>query len=96
MGATTFMTRSEGSTVKEAFNLAIMLAREDHGNDGYTGTIAEKQSFVMISAPEGIDPFVYANKLLDEDDPRVYEKWGPAGCIRLSQDEYLFFGWASS
>jgi len=96
MGATTFMTRSVGSSAKEAFKKAVTAAREDHGDDGYTGTIAEKESFVMIDVPSDVEPHAYAEELLDEFVARVYEKWGPAGCIRLSQDQFLFFGWASS
>ncbi len=38
----------------------------------------------------------YAEFLINEDDSRIADKWGPAGCISLDKNEYLFFGWASS
>lgn len=45
-----------------------------------------------------------ANALIDMDDRRICDKWGPAGCIDLTPKltgkrkpkEFLFFGWASS
>lgn len=43
----------------------------------------------------------YAEQLVEEGDPRVDDKWGPAGAIRLDDapdgnGRWLFFGWASS
>lgn len=38
----------------------------------------------------------YATKLIDENDPRIDDKWGPAGCIKAERNKYVFFGWASS
>lgn len=46
MGATTFFTYATGKTAKEAFASAQAEARYDHGHSGYTGTIAEKPSFI--------------------------------------------------
>ena len=42
------------------------------------------------------DPQAIATALLELADRRVDDKWGPAGCIRISDDNWLFFGWASS
>jgi len=95
MGANTFTTHARGNTAKEAFDNAVTDAKYYSGHGRYTGTIAEKGSFVMIEVPEGETPFQYAEKLIDEDDQRVSDKWGPAGCIQLNDKEYLFFGWAS-
>jgi hypothetical protein len=95
MGATTFQDVGEGRTAKEAFNRLVEDARYENGAGGYTGTIAEKHSFVTIVCPEGKDPFAYADQLIDDGDRRVDDKWGPAGCIRLGDGKYLFFGWAS-
>ncbi len=96
MGADTFWNRANGATAKEAFAAAVAEAKYESGHGGYSGTIAEKRSFVMITVPEGTDPSDYANKLIEEADPRVDDKWGPAGCISLGEGKYLFFGWASS
>ena len=95
MGASTFMVTATGATAQTAFNSARDEARLEHGRGGYTGTIAEKGSFVIITLPKGKDAYEYANELLDAADPRVDDKWGPAGCIKISPQEWLFFGWAS-
>jgi hypothetical protein len=95
MGATTFFTVAKGKTAKEAFSDAVYEARYQHGHGGYTGTIAEKSRFVMITLPEGENPVEYADRLIDMDDPRISDKWGDAGCIPMGDDKYLFFGWAS-
>ena len=96
MGAENFFTKSKGKTAKEAFSNAKKQAYYDHGHMGYTGSIAEKDSFVVIDVPAGEDPEDFADNLLNEDDDRVSDKWGPAGCIALPDQQYLFFGWASS
>lgn len=96
MGADVFYHKAKGKTAREAFTNAKNEAFYDHGHSGYTGTIAEKSSFVAISVPEGTDPFEYADRLIENSDRRVDDKWGPAGCIKLKEGEYLFFGWASS
>lgn len=96
MGAQTFFTKENGATAREAFRKAVEKAQYDYGHGGYTGTIAEKTSFVMISVPENQNPEAYASKLIDDADGRVDDKWGPAGCIKVAANRYLFFGWASS
>ena len=97
MGAETFSITKSGKTAKEAFKFAVEDAEYDHGHSGYTGTIAEKDSFVMIPLPKGeLDAYSYANKLINESDHRIDDKWGPAGCIQLDKERFLFFGWASS
>ena len=95
MGATTFGCITRGQTAQEAFRTARQDAEWKHGHDGYTGTVAEKQSFVMITVPQDRDPIQYADQLIDEGDSRVDDKWGPAGCVRVGEDGYYFFGWAS-
>lgn len=98
MGAETFYTKSQASSPKLAFNEAIKKALYDHGHSGYTGTIAEKDSYQMASynlftMSQAIE---FADNLLDQSP--YSDKWGPAGCLRVSNDPktYLFFGWASS
>ena len=99
MGARDFFHEAEGHTPKEAFIKARDEAAYDYGHAGYTGTIAEKGSFVMIKVPKGKDPQDYAQELVDKCDHRIDNKWGPAGCILLEEGEennrYLFFGYAS-
>lgn len=94
MGASFFITSSKGETPQEAFESAVRRAQYESGHGGYTGTIAVKDSFVMIDLPDGVEPFNHADELVD--DPRISSKWGPAGCFKLPGDQYYFFGWASS
>lgn len=96
MGAETFESYAAGKTAAEAFSDAVEQAAYDHGHSGYSGTIAEKHSFVMIKCPAGQDSHEFASILIADGDARINDKWGPAGCIALGGDKYLFFGWASS
>jgi hypothetical protein len=96
MGASTFICTAQGATPAKAFMAAVETAAHRYGNDGYTGTIAEKDSFLIIPLPPGKDPHDYAEELIEERSPLIDDKWGPAGCIDLGHEQFLFFGWASS
>lgn len=96
MSAEDFSVVQEGKTADEAFAAAVDKALYDHGHSGYTGSIAEKNNFIMIDVPEGETPMEYADKMSRDNDARYCDKWGPACCIALGDDEYLFFGIASS
>lgn len=95
MGASDFYTKSKGKTVEEAFRSAVEEAQWNYGHRGYTGTIADKMSYVVIPY-RGKDPVKHAERLVHERDKRVDDKWGPAGAIKTGKGEWLFFGWASS
>lgn len=103
MGATTFVQGKSGKSADDAFWDAAEDARYEYGHRGYTGTIAEKSSYVMIELPEGRSVEEFINELIEEGDPRIDDKWGPAGCIDLGPTKegkdgwhhYVFFGWAS-
>lgn len=88
MGAEEFNVISSGKNAQEAFNKAVEQAQYDYGHRGYTGTIAEKDSFIMIKPDPG--------QTIDDLMELVDDKWGPAGCIDLGDGKYRFFGWASS
>ena len=96
MGACDFQCKAKGASAKEAFQNARARAQYENGHGGYTGTIAEKHEFKMIPLPQGADPYVESSRMIDAGDPRIDDKWGPAGCFDLGNGEYLFFGWASS
>ena len=96
MGADPFITSSSGKSAEEAFDRAVEAALHECGNGGYTGTIAEKTSFIELELPEGASPVKEANRLVEIDDERISDKFGPAGCFTLGNYRYLFFGWASS
>lgn len=96
MGAQQFVTKAKGKTAKDAFNQAVSDAQYEYGHGGYTGTIAEKHDFVMITVPSDEKPDEYAWKLIEAYDSRIDDKWGPAGCIDCGDGTFLFFGSASS
>jgi hypothetical protein len=109
MGAEQFTVTARGATAREAFDAAVAEAQYDYGHAGYTGTIAEKDEYIVISGVSQDDgtgdmtreqAVALAEKLMAEDDPRVSDKWGPAGAIAFGDQDgepgWLFFGWASS
>jgi hypothetical protein len=96
MGAETFFQTASGKTAADAFKAAREEALYDYGHSGYTGSIAEKNEFTLIPLPAGKKPMDYAQELIDVDDERIDDKWGPAGCLHVSDNKWLFFGWASS
>lgn len=104
MGAATFVDLGTGPTAKDAFDDLVDQARHENGAGGYTGSIAEKAfpGFTMIDPTEDTsnwsqyDYETWAWKLLSDDDERVADKRGPAGCTQLGNNEFLFFGWAPS
>jgi len=96
MGAEAFTIHGTGATAQEAFDEAYKSACYDFGHRGYTGSMAEKNDFVEIDLPEGRAAEEYAWHLMDTDDERISDKWGPAGCLKVTKGEYLFFGSASS
>ena len=102
MGAADFFTTARGKTAQEAFGAALDEARHMFGRGGYTGTIAEKDGFKMVSVPPGSSSVEHASELLGNEAHWVQDKWGPAGCIQTVFDEatgvstFIFFGYASS
>lgn len=96
MGAASFENIGKGETAEEAFRAAVSQAQYDYGHAGYSGTLAEKGDYVSIPLPDDADASEYANKLMDDGDKRIDDKWGPAGVIALGDGEWLIFGWASS
>jgi len=94
-GGTTFEEIVEGKSARDAFDKAVKQARFEYGHGGYTGSIAEKDGFVMLKVPADEDKDDFIERMLD-DHPEVSDKWGKAGCIDLGGGKYQFFGWASS
>jgi hypothetical protein len=87
MGGTTFTTDTiPGTDVERAFNDTRAEAQHEYGHGGYTGTIAEKNDYVIIRR-EPLPPAeaeTLAERLLREDDERISDKWGPAGAIPIA------------
>ncbi len=101
MGASEFTVVGRGKTPQEAFDKVVKDAQYEHGHGGYTGTVAEKDTFTLIGTEETLeDALAKAADLLDANDKRVADKWGPAGCIAVKEKgtavtAYVFFGSAS-
>jgi hypothetical protein len=94
MGATYFEVRVKAESADSAFKQAQEQAFYDHGHSGYTGTIAEKDGYIMM-AVNGTETVEQAMERLDDSEV-VNNKWGPAACIEVNLGEYVFFGWASA
>ena len=61
MGAEVFTNKSFGKDAKSAFWRVVDAASYEHGHGGYTGTIAEKDSFVVVECPiDDVDAFIEA------------------------------------
>ena len=95
MGAREFTTIASGATAREAFKNAVENALYEHGHGGYTGSIAEKYSFVMINKPQDKELYSFIDELFNKNDRRIMDKWGDAGCIKMDDGRYCFFGLAS-
>ena len=72
MGATTFSTIAKGKTVQDAFHQAVEQAQYDHGHAGYTGTIAEKDGFVLSTPPAGVTAAQWLAWIEAYEPPRTY------------------------
>ncbi|MFI8909126.1 hypothetical protein CLM85_12835 [Streptomyces albidoflavus] len=89
MGAEGFVTYQAGTDAQKAFEGAVEDARYEYGNRGYTGTIAEKDDFTVVTTtPMPLNEAnEYAGRLLDADDSRVSDKRGPAGAVPVLTGE---------
>src|SRR4051812_2169639 len=88
-------------SLAQAFSRAVAQAGWDHGHSGYTGSLAEKGEVVLIpvSPGPGLPPtnngvdyktaLAEADRLIQEGDERVDDKWGPAGAIRVKGPGFL-------
>jgi hypothetical protein len=73
MGATEFFISAggEGVSVGDAFHEARDQAAYDHGHAGYTGTIAEKDSYVYLHCPQGMTPREFAGAIAMMDNGMI-------------------------
>lgn len=108
MGASTFANRvplndsekkmSRRDAMKASFTRAVRDAKHEHGHGGYTGTLAEKNEVrEMGGAATWKEAFSVADSFIEKGDPRIDDKWGPAGAIFVEEGGggFVFFGWAS-
>ena len=86
MGACEFFVTKRGQykDAQEAFDEAVNDASYDHGHDGYSGTIAEKNDFQMIECPPRTNPQSFVYNLLNNGEGKFWnDKWGPAACVEV-------------
>ena len=114
MGAASFIETikvSKNTSDQEAFQRAKDSAAYENGHGGYTGTLAEKNSFIMMHRARNAEN---ASRIVEsllgnwgdviplyrpEVQKFVDDKWGPAGAVRHPLDDetdgVIFFGYAS-
>jgi hypothetical protein len=86
MGATTFITTARGTDTLDAYDVAVAQAQHDHGHGGYTGTIAEKDGFIVVESPQGVDGVYLVDAIDDcESGPseRLIDLLGPVEAKRV-------------
>src|SRR3546814_5008953 len=57
--------------------------------------IGQKHGFVQFAPQEGESPEATAKRLMHAEESPIANVRAPAGCIALSEQEFLFFGWAA-
>jgi hypothetical protein len=91
-----FYAVARGTTPDEAFRTAVETARNTFGTGGRTGSVLEKDSWVVADTaplPES-EAIQIAEDLLSDADPRFADTASPAGAIPLTTGQWLFFGWS--
>jgi hypothetical protein len=96
-------------TIAEAFDDAVKASVLLYGRHGYTGTLAEKDSYTEIKIkalgglrlPDEMEALGFASEIMNQPFRygTITDHRGPAGAILYEDDgnKYvLFFGWASS
>ncbi|WP_327007632.1 hypothetical protein OHA72_10375 [Dactylosporangium sp. NBC_01737] len=82
MGTWAFETYADGEDADTAFDTTRRDAAREHGHR-YSGTIADKDSYVIITdtITDLDEAEELAATLMEQDDPRIADKCGPAGAI---------------
>lgn len=86
MGASTFIDAGRGSNANRVFTSLVQEAQYEYGSRGYTGTIAEKDSFVMATRDimTKRQALEYAEKHIND-----YGKWDSAGCVAFADSKVV-------
>ncbi|GAA2471110.1 hypothetical protein [Winogradskya humida] len=87
MGAATFAVYGTGSDPEAVFWRLVDQALIENGHGGYTGTIAEKTEYIVLTdqALPYPDATATARALINDHDPRINDSRGPAGAIAVTQ-----------
>lgn len=101
MGGHDFEQVISGATLHEAFRDAVEQAQYEYGH-GPSGTVGMKDEVVLIEEESRTENAAQARarELIEADDDRIRDKWGPAGALPLhpvdGQPAWLLFGWVAS
>ncbi|MFE4263425.1 hypothetical protein [Streptomyces sp. NPDC056883] len=102
MGGHDFEQVISGATLQEAFHDAVEQAQREYGHNPYSGTVGMKDEVVLIKEESRTEDEAQtrAHELIEADDERIRDKWGPAGALPLhpvdGQPAWLLFGWVAS
>lgn len=89
MGSTTFNQISRITDPQEAFRISRQEAAHEFGAGGYSGSLAEKHSFVIVNhkpLPLALAQDLAAQISTDPEHPdynKISDKWGPAGAMAV-------------
>lgn len=83
MSAEAFIAYGEGADVATAFRAAVAAAQGEHGNSGHTGTVADKDDYIVIDGgPHSEEEAeALAETSFSDLEERGGDRWGPAGAI---------------
>jgi hypothetical protein len=95
MGASSFESSGKGKSAKEVFDRLVSQSQYESGHS-YSGEIGMKRDFQMCTLPQGMSVRDFINKCFDDESHFCQDKWGPAACVKVGEDTYVFFGYASS
>ena len=90
-----FIQLVTGQSPDGAFDAGTHAARLAFGNGGFTGTLADKGSYIVIRCPKIYEPKAYAEYLIDSQDQRIAEMWSPAGLILQGPGAWWCFGFSA-
>ena len=85
----------ESGTRCSALHTPGLFTRHPTSRRRFVGqALAEKETVIRIEPPPGERPRAYARRLAYDGTHEIYDKWGPAGCIRFPNGDWLLFGLA--
>lgn len=84
-GSAEFVQIGYGSDARTVFRELVEDAQDEYGHGGYTGTIAEKASYRIVSEPmPKDDAYAYA-----ETHTEDFDKYDPAGCVPFVESKVV-------
>ena len=83
-----FTERYRGSSHKDAFTTGARISRDSYGM--CNGNLCDKSSFVIVDASKVLvdDKAIWGCEFMKD----IFDVYGPAGCVYLGGETYLFFG----